>query len=81
MSERPNLEVGLDSRVFREYYFLKEELIDFCRKNQLQTTGGKLELIERITNFLDTAKKDYKTYSKRKSTIVDKITIVDFLLL
>ena len=51
MEERPNLDIKLDSKTFKEYYYLKEELIDFCRKNNLQTTGGKLELIERIANF------------------------------
>ena len=44
MSERPNLDIKLNSKTFREYYYLKEELIDFCRKNDLQTTGSKLEL-------------------------------------
>lgn len=57
MSERPNLDNNLDGKIFKEYYYLKEELIDFCRKNDLQTTGGKLELTERIAKFLDTGKK------------------------
>jgi len=47
-------------------YYLKEELIDFCRKNDLQITGGKLELTERITNFLNTGKKTYKTHITKK---------------
>lgn len=54
---------------------MKEELIDFCRKNDLQTTGGKLELTERIANFLDTGKKNYKTHTARKTKIVDDITL------
>lgn len=75
MSKRPNLGIELDSKIFREYYYLKEELIDFCRKNDLQTTGGKLELTERIADFLDTGKKTYKTHTTRKTTIVDEITL------
>lgn len=75
MSERPDLDNNLDSKTFKEYYYLKEELIDFCRKNDLQATGGKLELTEIIVNFLDTGKKNYKTHTARKTKIVDKITL------
>lgn len=75
MSERPDLDKNLDSRTFKEYYYLKEELIDFCRKNNLQATGGKLELIERIANFLDTGNRTYKTHTTKKTKIVDEITL------
>lgn len=75
MSERPDLDNNLDSKTFKEYYYLKEELIDFCRKNNLQITGGKLELIERIANFLDTGKRTYKTHTTRKTKIVNDITL------
>lgn len=74
MSERPVLDNNLDSKTFKEYYYLKEELIDFCRKNDLQTTGGKLELTERIANFLDTGKRTYKIHTTRKNKIIDEIT-------
>lgn len=63
MSERPKLDNTLDVNTFKEYYYLKEELIDFCRKNDLQITGGKLELTYRIDNFLDTGKKTYKIHT------------------
>lgn len=75
MSERPNLDNNINSKIFKEYYYLKEELIDFCRKNNLQTTGSKLELIERITTFLDTGKKSYKTHTTKKTKIIDNITL------
>lgn len=75
MSERPNLDNNLDGKTFREYYYLKKELSDFCRKNDLQATGNKLELTERIANFLDTGKKTYKARTTRKNRIVDKITL------
>lgn len=75
MCERPSLDTNLDSIVFKEYYYLKEELIDFCRKNNLQTTGGKLELTERIAQFLDTGEKIYKNHTPRKSIVIDEITL------
>lgn len=75
MGKRPDLDKSLDSKVFKEYYYLKEELIDFCRKNNLQTTGGKLELNERIANFLNTGKRTYKTHTTGKTKIIDEITL------
>ena len=54
MQERPALNRDLDSSTFREYYYLKEELVSFCREHGLPTSGGKLELTERIAHFLDT---------------------------
>lgn len=75
MSERPDLSNELDGKTFREYYYLKEELIDFCRKNNLQTTGSKVELTERIATFLDTGKRTCKNHTTRKNNIVDQITL------
>lgn len=45
------------------------------KKNDLQTTGSKLELIERIANFLDTGKKIYVTHTTRKNITTDEITL------
>lgn len=75
MNERPDLNTNLDSRTFREYYYLKEELVDFCRKHNLQSTGGKLELTDRIAEFLDTGKRNTATYTKRKTPSVGEITL------
>lgn len=75
MCERPRLNKDLDVKIFKEYYYLKEELIEFCRKNNLQTTGGKLELTERISEFLDTGKRTYKKHVARKAKIIDEITL------
>ncbi len=41
MSERPKLDMGLNGETFRNYYYLKKELIDFCRKNNLPVSGAK----------------------------------------
>ena len=53
---RPQLTKDLKSEDFKEYYFLKEELKDFCRENNLKISGSKSELEERIIHFLDTGK-------------------------
>lgn len=54
MPDRPNLTKQLSSELFREHYYLKEELVSFCRENGLSIQGGKLELTERIAHYLDT---------------------------
>lgn len=52
MPERPELHKNLDSETFRSYYYLKEELVEFCRNNGLPVSGGKIEITERIALFL-----------------------------
>ena len=47
MSDRPDLKKDLDSKIFRSYYYLKEELAAFCRAEGLPVSGGKKELTER----------------------------------
>lgn len=54
MMERPELSRHLDSKTFREFYYLKEELVAFCRENGLSRSGGKIEITDRIAHFLDT---------------------------
>lgn len=52
MRERPELHKGLDSKTFLSFYYLKEELVEFCRKSGLPASGGKTEITERIALFL-----------------------------
>lgn len=54
MSARPGLNDSLDGKTFRNYYYLKEELVAFCRANDLPASGSKIELTDRIAVFLDT---------------------------
>ena len=39
---------------FGEYYFLKEELKDFCRSEGLKVGGSKQDLENRIIHYLST---------------------------
>lgn len=68
MSERLDLNEKLDGETFRSYYYLKKELVDFCRENNLPVSGGKVELTDRIACFLDT-RKVLETSVKRKAAI------------
>lgn len=72
--KRPVLNRNLDGKTFRNFYFLKEELVNFCRENGLPTSGGKLELADRIAYFLDTG--EIVPVSKNKKT-PPEISVVD----
>ena len=52
MEQRPDLNTSLDSQTFRQFYYLKEELVDFCKQNHIPTSGGKIELTERIALYV-----------------------------
>lgn len=75
MNKRPILNKELKSDTFKEYYFLKEELIEFCKKNDLQTTGGKEELTNRIIKYLDTGIKEKKEINIKRKQIIDEINL------
>ena len=68
MNERTELNKELDAAVFRSFYYLKQELADFCKENGLPTTGSKAELTDRIAHFLDTGNV-LKFSAKRKTPV------------
>lgn len=74
MNERPALDKNLDSKTFRDFYYLKEELVDFCRKNGLPVSGGKIEITDRIAYFLDTGKVLSASAVRKKAVPVSDIT-------
>ena len=55
-SNQHRLNKDLSSAEFKEYYFLKEELKEFCRNEGLKISGSKNQLEERIIYYLDTGK-------------------------
>lgn len=75
MNERPRLEAKLNSKTFLEYYYLKKELIDFCRKENLQTTGGKMEITNRIVYYLDTGKRSFDLKKSNRTKINETINL------
>lgn len=74
MNERPRLSKELDSKTFKSYYYLKEELLNFCRENNLPTSGGKVELTERIALYLDTGKVSEAIVKRKSKTDIGVIT-------
>lgn len=72
--ERPILNKTLDADIFCDYYWLKEELVDFCRANELPTSGGKLDILRRIVKYLKTGEVVLPHRKTTKKTDVDMIT-------
>ncbi len=54
--ERPVLDEKISVQDFKDFYWLKEELIKFCRKTGISYTGGKIEISNRIITYLETGK-------------------------
>ncbi len=46
MNKRPELNKDTKSAAFRSFYYLKRELVDFCRENGLPASGSKAELTD-----------------------------------
>ena len=74
MSERPELSRDISAEVFRNYYYLKEELVKFCRKYGLQPTGSKQELTDRIAYFLETGEKKKSSSKRIQAESIGEIT-------
>ncbi|MEO0648661.1 MAG: DUF6434 domain-containing protein [Cyanobacteria bacterium J06650_10] len=56
-SQKPNL-VNIESaEEFARWYWLKAELVDFCREKKLKVSGNKQILKQRIKAFLQTGEK------------------------
>lgn len=74
MNDRTALDRNLDSKTFRDYYYLKEELVNFCRENGIPVSGGKIEITDRIAYFLDTGKILSATTKRKKATEISTIS-------
>lgn len=58
MKNRPELNTKISLQDFRDFYWYKEELIDFCRSENLDKRGGKIGIANRIEKFLETGERE-----------------------
>ena len=65
---RPKLDKTISTNDFRDNYWLKKELIDFCRETGIKRTGGKIEIADRILKYLETGVVITKPDKERKQT-------------
>ena len=68
MSNKDLLTKELSPEEFTQYYFLKEELKDFCRREGLKRSGNKQDLEKRIIHYLSTGKQLEESIIKEKIT-------------
>lgn len=76
---RPELNTALNEKEFLDNYYLKEELIAFCKQEALPSSGGKQELTKRIAYYLKTGEKQtavHKQSIKEKETAITLDTII-----
>lgn len=82
--QRPILNKNISLTDFNDFYWLKEELVAFCRNEGIGTVGGKLELAKRIRAYLstgeivkvETATKKSKSTFDWKTETLTKLTII-----
>ena len=75
MSDRPVLCKDTDAESFKSFYYLKEELMRFCKENGLSASGSKAQLTERVAYFLETGRElKNSTPSRSKAALTESIT-------
>lgn len=64
--KRPELSDITTSAELRRWYWMKDELLDACRRLGLRTAGGKFQLLDRIAHFHDTGETVFTGDKKTK---------------
>ncbi len=76
MTNKALLTKNLTPEEFKNYYFLKEELKDFCRKEGLKVSGSKQDLENRIIHYLATGEElEEKITRKHSNELPSNITL------
>ncbi len=79
MEKRPELNKNISIQDFKEFYWLKEELVAFCRQEQIKRSGSKIELTNRIEYYLKTGREpiEHKTIKRATSNFDWKTATLD----
>lgn len=72
--ERPDLMKYSDNKISTQFYYLKSGLVDFCRKEDLQTTRSKEELTKQIAHYLLCGE---KLKQQKKKITYNKVTHIN----
>ncbi len=81
--KKPQLTKNIDIKTFLDYYWLKIELIQFCRIYKINTTGNKSDLLKRIQYYIKTGNENIKInkpipqiYKKDSLNLLEKNSLV-----
>lgn len=66
--DRPDLNTQLSLKDFNEFYWLKQELVSFCKTVGISTSGGKIEIADRIRHYISTGEV-IKNQTKKSAVI------------
>ena len=66
MNKRPILNKNITLKDFKDFYWMKEELVAFCRKIGINSSGGKIEIANRIAKYLQTGKIEKGNINKNR---------------
>jgi AraC-like DNA-binding protein len=69
--KKPLLNKRIREADFKKYYWLKEQLMHFCKNNQISSTGTKYDLAERIAYYLKTGKTSNPAVTTKKTSSFD----------
>jgi len=65
MDTRPNLTIEISIKDFKDFYWLKTELMKLCKEIGISGSGGKIEISNRILEYLETGKVTKKVTTKK----------------
>ncbi len=65
--DRPELDKYISLQDFKDFYWLKEELVTFGKTIGIDTSGGKIDITERIAEYIKTGFVIKKTNSRKQS--------------
>ena len=68
IEKRPDLNNNISLKDFKDFYWLKKELVAFCKENNIDHSGGKIEITNRIIYFYTTRNKIKKTKINAKKS-------------
>ncbi len=67
--DKPILDKNISVTDFKDYYWLKKELIKFCKVMGISSYGGKIEISDRIISFLENGKLIINANKEKLKTI------------
>ncbi len=74
MESKQILDKNISEQDFKDFYWYKVELIDFCRIENLDKRGGKIELTNPIEKFLKTGEREPYQKKTTKTSRFDRNT-------
>lgn len=75
MDDTAKIQKNMDINLFRNTYYLKSDLVRFCKENGLQSTGSKEELTHRILIYITSGEKIKEHHNRIKKLAIKNITL------